>query len=918
MSNGLHPELTSILTKVRSGSRISANDLQILVDASDGVLDFDELLPMSFKLDGKPMDVKNRRPMFRPLFTKKRKARRTIFLCGRQIGKLLDLDTKIVTPSGWTTVGEIKIGETIISEDGTPTKVIGLSPITYDKKCYKITFDDGSVVTACSEHLWKVSCPQSGRHGKPRIVTTEEWMKLQPKKKKDRRFSIPATLPLELPEQQLPINPYVLGYWLSDGDSSGGRITCGQSDLNECLNQLQKRGVTTGPVSKDNKSHSRYFSIKGLTSLLSSNDLKNNKHIPLQYLRSSYTQRLELLRGLMDTDGSVRKTGGCEITQKRKDLAQQIQELLSTLGIKSRLNLKTVKPRAGNSGGDYWTVGFATQLSVFSMPRKSERHAQATSGNPKNTRHYAVSFEEVPSRPMRCIKVDHPSSMFLCGDSMIPTHNTASEAGSMMMDLNLRKNFRIMYATPMSIFTNRMHHVYMNPMQSTTSLPWKIQNSSCVNNVNEKTFTSGGHYYGISMFSNPKQAIGLAIDSILFDEVQDMVYDLIPYARETLGTSNYRWESYLGTARSVDNTIQTLFDQSSQNEWHMRCTYCGHVNVPVGDDGLKMVQPVGIGCANCSTESNPKLLDVNAGWWQPTYPDREEKFRGFHVPQIIVKDRITPHDRYLDTIYDKLHGVSKYSLARFQQEIMGISSEQGGRPITLQQIRDSCTLNQNDIRLEEYSCITGGADWGGSEITSFTVGALVGLHYTGKFHCLGAIRPTGIQDNYRHLPLADFFRRKAGSHLRAIGADAGFVGSVQNPNLGAAAGVPCASISYGSLRTFYKASGGRFNLFNVDRSTIIYAVFSSIIEGHLIMPSDPAFETYWTDLLAVTAEDIDTPTGTIRRYARVPSKADDFVHALGYALFMCSIMSGNDLLVRLGLQSNTSLNRAGMDSIGTE
>jgi hypothetical protein len=583
MSHGLHPELASILTKVNSGSKIAAKDLQILVDASDGVLDFDDLLPMSFKLDGKPMDVKNRRPMFRPLFTKKRKARRTIFLCGRQIGK------------------------------------------------------------------------------------------------------------------------------------------------------------------------------------------------------------------------------------------------------------------------------------------------------------------------------------------------TASEAGSMMMDLNLRKNFRIMYATPMSIFTNRMHHVYMNPMQSSTSLPWKIQNSSCVNNVNEKTFTSGGHYYGISMFSNPKQAIGLAIDSILFDEVQDMVYDLIPYARETLGTSNYRWESYLGTARSVDNTIQTLFDQSSQNEWHMRCTYCGHINIPVGDDGLKMIQPAGIGCANCSTEARPKLLDVvNTGWWQPTFPDREDKFRGFHVPQIIVKDRITPHDRYLDTIYDKLHGVSKYSLARFQQEIMGISSEQGGRPITLQQIRDSCTLNKNAIRLEEYTCIAGGADWGGSEITSFTVGVIVGLHYTGKFHVIDAIRPTGIQDNFRHLPLAAFFREKAGQFMRVIGADAGFVGSVQNPNLGAATGVPCASISYGSLRTFYKASGGKYNLFSLDRSTIIYAIFSSLIEGHMIMPSDPAFETYWTDLLAVTAEDMDTPTGTVRRYARVPSKADDFVHALGYALFMCSLLSGTDLLGKLGLPSNTSVNKAGMDSIGVE
>ena len=920
MSQGLHPELTSILTKVNSGSKIAAKDLQILVDASDGVLDFDDLLPMSFKLDGKPMDVKNRRPMFRPLFTKKRKARRTIFLCGRQIGKALSVNTLLPTPTGWTTMGTVKVGDEVLGEDGRPTTVIGVSPIMHDHKCYRITFDDGSTVDADAEHLWKVSCPTSAssRHGKPRIITTEEWLALQPKKKKDRRFSIKSCLPIELSERDLPIDPYVLGYWLGDGHSSGGRITCGYSDLEESLLQLRQRGCKLTESGVYRAKTGCTFSILGLSRLLKKNGLIGDKHIPDAYLRASLSQRLELLRGLMDTDGCVRKAGGCEITQKKKELCLQIKELLSSLGIKSRMSEVTKKIKSIGFEGTYYTVGFATQLPVFSFTRKAEAHAKSTNGNPKNTRNYVVSIEQIESVAVRCIKVDNKDEMFLCGRSMIPTHNTASEAGSMMMDLNLRKNFRIMYATPMSIFTNRMHHVYMNPMQSSTSLPWKIQNSSCVNNVNEKTFTSGGHYYGISMFSNPKQAIGLAIDSILFDEVQDMVYDLIPYARETLGTSNYRWESYLGTARSVDNTIQTLFDQSSQNEWHMRCTYCGHINIPVGDDGLKMIQPAGIGCANCSTEANPKLLDVNTGWWRPTFPDREDKFRGFHVPQIIVKDRITPHDRYLDTIYDKLHGMSKYSLARFQQEIMGISSEQGGRPITLQQIRDSCTLNKNAIRLEEYTCIAGGADWGGSEITSFTVGVIVGLHYTGKFHVLDAIRPTGIQDNFRHLPLAAFFRDKAGQFMKVIGADAGFVGSVQNPNLGAATGVPCASISYGSLRTFYKASGGKYNLFSLDRSTIIYAIFSSLIEGHMIMPSDPAFEAYWTDLLAVTAEDMDTPTGTVRRYARVPSKADDFVHALGYALFMCSLLSGTDLLGMLGLQSNTSVNKSGMDSIGVE
>lgn len=500
---------------------------------------------------------------------------------------------------------------------------------------------------------------------------------------------------------------------------------------------------------------------------------------------------------------------------------------------------------------------------------------------------------------------------------------TAGASGSILTHANLRQDFNIMYVAPLALYVNRLHHQYMQKMMQTCMLPWKIQDKNCLNNVQEKTFTSGSHYYGVSCFNSAAQAIGLArIDLTAVDEVQDLDYELLPQILEVTGLSDFAWENYTGTARTIDNTIHTLWEQSSQNVWHMRCPHCGHLNVPTGDEVFRLIQPAGIGCSKCSTEARPRLLEVDNDrlcWWEPLYPEREanlEGFAGYHIPQIIVRDRIAPFDRYVK-LYNKLHGIGAYSLSKFQNEVLGISSEQGGRPITKDQIAAASVLPR-DHNTDDYSHIAGGADWGGSEIVSFTVGTLVGLHHTGKFHCLGATRPMGIQDNFRHLPVAAFMKNGGGDRLVGIGGDGGFVGGVQNPNLGAAAGVPCASILYGSKKTFFSPSGGRFNLFTVDRSTLIYITYAMIIEGHLLLPSNPEFDVFTQDLMAITAEDIETPSGTIRRYARIPSRADDFTHALGYALFICAIMSGRDLPSMIGLGAGASINQAVAHEIGLE
>lgn len=881
------------------------------------------MVPLSISFQGKPLDILHRRPMFQEMFKKGRPVRKDVYICGRQIGKFLSLDTPIPTPEGWTTMGEIKEGDVIFSEDGTPSKVTQATPVMYGKDCYELEFDNGEKIVAGGEHLWKVSRSSNprSRHGKPRIVNTLELIGLMPKSKKGPRYSIVATDPILCPDKDLPIDPYVLGVWLGDGTSRNGQITSCVTDVDEMMANIKASGYETGDIlrSKDpSRENTVNFNVVGLNTQLKDGELRCDKHIPEAYFRSSFEQRLSLLRGLMDTDGCVRKNGGCEITQKNKDICIGVRELLATLGVKSRLNKKTVRIKGKNPRDEvYWTVEFATMLPVFRLSRKAERHSIETKGHPRNKRHYIHSITKVDSVPVRCIAVDHPSHMYLCGRTMIPTHNTVSISSSILMHCWWRNYFRMMYVAPMSIYTQRLHSMFMQPMIQGKMLPWEIVDRDCICNVNEKSFVGGSRYVGISCFGNASNSLGISVDWILGDEIQDLNLDFIPQIREVVGTSDYRYESYFGTARGVDNTLTTIYEGSTQNIWKMPCPKCKHENYPtMHGNVLDMIQKEGICCVKCKG-----LLDVDRGSWQRTfeYDPISRDMEGYHVPQIIVKDRLTPHSRYIDTIYNKLHGSMAYSEAKFLQEVLGIPTSQGGVPLTQQDIKAVSTLeipqDGSGWDMDQYHNVTGGVDWGGAEIVSFTVGALVGYR-DGKFDCFAALRPTGLPDESRHYVVGDFLKRASRYKVRLVGADAGFVGSVQNPNLEAYMGVQVGSIAYGTTRKFFVPQTN--NCFTVDRTTLIYIVISLIKMKKIRFPKDPWFDQYTRDLLAIYTEDSVNSHGiTVRRYCRYKDRPDDFLHALGYAIFMCAL-GMVDLPAMAGMPSDSSLNAPYIKDIGEE
>ena len=338
--------------------------------------------------------------------------------------KGLPLDTEIPTINGWSTIKDLKEGDFIFDKDGNPTKILHKSEIHHNP-CYKITFDNGDTIVADHEHRWEISFSTSknskyrGEY-KTQIMTTEEIFKyLENLTDKRTAYDIPKIVnpkPLNLETKDLPIDPYVLGCWLGDGSSQCGAIT---NETNNVLEEIQRRGYSLGDdISGEGKTST--YTILGIYEKLKKLNLINNKHIPNIYQRASYEQRLDLLRGLMDTDGyynAKRKRFVMETSQEWQ--CYDFIKLLASLGIKST-KFNIIKKLNGKEFNEY-SINFSTRgLNPFLMRNQEIEYPTRDACTYRNI----DKVELVETIPTQCLEVDSPSHTFLCTDKMIVTHNT--------------------------------------------------------------------------------------------------------------------------------------------------------------------------------------------------------------------------------------------------------------------------------------------------------------------------------------------------------------------------------------------------------------------------------------------------------------------------------------------------------------
>jgi replicative DNA helicase len=368
------------------------------------------------------------------------------------IGKALALDTALPTPTGWTTMAEVQVGDRLIGADGRPTRVVAATEVMHNRPCFELTFSDGTTVIADAEHQWLTETRASrrsaqqaisgrNRHKNQRtfalVRTTAEIAATIRCQTEDQRLnhSVINASPLVLAEQNLMLPPYTLGVWLGDGHSSSSRFTTADPEI---VCNIEAEGLHVIP--RGNLRYSirlpepqpvmeRACAVCGnhgtVQAILRTIGVLGDKHIPTPYLRASEAQRRALLAGLLDTDGTVTSTGSVQFSVTNKRLADDTRELIASLGYRCSLTAKRVRGRSEESSVAY-TLTFSAPDDVFLLERKqlSHKERRRTVDRVRSGSRFIVDVRPVPSRPVRCVQVDATDHLYLATRSMIPTHNS--------------------------------------------------------------------------------------------------------------------------------------------------------------------------------------------------------------------------------------------------------------------------------------------------------------------------------------------------------------------------------------------------------------------------------------------------------------------------------------------------------------
>lgn len=367
-------------------------------------------------------------------------------------GKAQPLYSTVYTPEGPKTMGEIQEGDLVIGEDGKPIKVLKTFPQGF-KPTYRITFSDGFTVDCCDEHLWKVKTianrlneywnlkdPRNPNkiedYEKWEILTTKELMENLYWKNgvyQVPNYKMPICDPVEFTKKNLPIDPYLLGVLIGDGGlSSKGKVSITNIDeyILDRVKDIVERdfeGYTLKQISDTisynisniNPLKRDLNPVNEAVKLLKLNTISEHKFIPEVYKYSDISDRIDLLNGLMDTDGTLDKNGThIYYSTTSKKLAYDVAELVQSLGC-----VASVSFRPNNFKG-CWKVVINQNNSfpVFSLPRKQMMVVDKTS---YKTLRSIYNIDYIGETEQKCILVDSDSHLYLT-DNFTVTHNTTA------------------------------------------------------------------------------------------------------------------------------------------------------------------------------------------------------------------------------------------------------------------------------------------------------------------------------------------------------------------------------------------------------------------------------------------------------------------------------------------------------------
>jgi hypothetical protein len=381
------------------------------------------------------------------------------FRAANQIGKAEYVENIVPTPRGFFKIKELEAGDEVYGRDGQPCTITGI-PFEGDRPCYKITFDDGSEVTVAKEHLWickteKERFRRFHRHNRGSkkgqsyenpdfnkwvVRSTEEILesgKYDPKSISRKKVSTPVCQPVQKVEECFGISPYILGALIGDGCLTK-RNVCFTSGDEEMIWRVSDELSSGKPRVKENHfvvgiygEDSKILDQLGLIGKYS-----HTKFIPRRYMNGSIEQRKDLLKGLMDTDGTVYGEHStlefCTVSDRLRD---DFVELVNSLGgVVNKLTTK--KPfYTSNSKRVYCREAYSIRFRISENPFWLERKRVKFKEVKKYRKERIIeSIEYVGKLPTKCISVDSEDKSYLTSRNYIVTHN------SLLLDSGAARN----------------------------------------------------------------------------------------------------------------------------------------------------------------------------------------------------------------------------------------------------------------------------------------------------------------------------------------------------------------------------------------------------------------------------------------------------------------------------------------------
>jgi len=377
-------------------------------------------------------------------------------LTGASLGNMLDINTDIPMIDGtFKKLVDIKDGDKIVGSDGNATTVLKAHEVKFPKVAYDMDFDNGSVVKSGGEHLWTVKV--HGTKHSLREWTTMNADEVYKHMQKGRRVIIPAMKEMRAGTPTgNSIDPYVLGFWLGDGMSHSARITCADSEVIGYFNEAGYDCVAVKDSSKTGKATMYDVYKKGTKTEYNNKGYAPNgsfhselrelgvharyggeKHIPEEYFTATYEEKMELIRGLMDSDGYQHSGAFVQFAQSEGRLKDDFIRLIESLGLKVSIRVKDMdtinkiklahSERTGTkmvwARKDAYEIGFTPWSNPFKLTRKASKWQL-----PKKQSVALKEMKIVDKVLMRCLTVDSEDKLFAVTNKFTLTHNTATGA----------------------------------------------------------------------------------------------------------------------------------------------------------------------------------------------------------------------------------------------------------------------------------------------------------------------------------------------------------------------------------------------------------------------------------------------------------------------------------------------------------